>query len=467
LPAAIGDWRPPQLYFFDTLLKRNVEVTPNDPLIDETLGIRAAGSDDRYVFLGGPAIGASNVHLFFYHAQTGMYLGSRILPGYNNIRKALFHDGVLYVGVGRDGGGGALLRANREHRGSPDFPFSFEEIVTFDGDAVELTEHDGALVVATWPGNLAGGLGGGLPPSAGLWMSPPIPEGGLTPDDAAGFQKIWEYTDYDPDLITGVTTGTGALASYGGYLFWGTMHVPLLSTVAHLLVADSLGYELELLDTFLGSFRAIAIFRGSALGTDSQNVELLYGEKRLSSLNLLPVLGGQPPVWEVVPNKMGATPLYGSSGFGNSFLNYTWTMNVFQDQLYVGTMDWGYLFSEFAEELAGFPIPITIPEEDLGADLWRFPAPDQPAVAESINGVGNETSYGIRTTVVDDKHFYLGMANPMNLRTDPALGGVGGWELIDLFDPSELGPPGAPWKYWSPGPAWPPGTPGPPGHARP
>jgi hypothetical protein len=53
-------------------------------------------------------------------------------------------------------------------------------------------------------------------------------------------------------------------------------------------------------------------------------------------------------------------------------------------------------------------------------------------VAESLNGVDNPSSYGVRTMIADDA-LYLGMANPMNLLTDPADDRPeGGWELLRL-----------------------------------
>ena len=56
----------------------------------------------------------------------------------------------------------------------------------------------------------------------------------------------------------------------------------------------------------------------------------------------------------------------------------------------------------------------------------------KPAKPVSLSGVGNYTSYGVRTMVSDD-FLYLGMANPMNLLTDPSDDvPEGGWELIKL-----------------------------------
>jgi hypothetical protein len=138
---------------------------------------------------------------------------------------------------------------------------------------------------------------------------------------------------------------------------------------------------------------------------------------------------------------MGSTPLWGVSGFGNFYNNYTWTMEVFDDQLFVGTMDWSYLLDEglpLILEYLGIPpdTPILLPEGEHGADLYHFSSADVPAEAESLDGVGNPTNYGIRTMLSADA-LYLGMANPMNLLTDPddALP-EGGWELLRLLRPA-------------------------------
>lgn len=49
------------------------------------------------------------------------------------------------------------------------------------------------------------------------------------------------------------------------------------------------------------------------------------------------------------------------------------------------------------------------------------------------SGLGNYLNYGIRNMVADGSTLYLGMANPMNLRTDPDDDvPEGGWELIRL-----------------------------------
>jgi hypothetical protein len=450
LPASIGDWRPPGFFYYDLELGVQVEVTPDDPLVDETLGVRGAGATEQTVILGGPAVNGPGVNFFFFDAATGNYIGSRHAPEFNNFRKTVLHGGVLYAGVGLQAGGGAVLRAIDRPRGHPDHPVGFEIVGELDGEGVELTEHEGALVVATWP-SIAALLGGelglaSLPPPAGLWLSPPIPADGLGPEHAGLWEKVFEYTDYDPDFVTALTTGMGALASIDGSVLFGTMHVPTASAFAHQLVASTLGYEVGLVESFLYTFRAISIFEGRNLGAENQEIRLLYGEEQLGALNLEAILFGAEPEWSLRPNRLGTPPLHGPSGFGNPFLNYTWTMQRWRGQVLVGTMDWSFLLDQVLADLFGLPaLPFAFFGSGYGADLWRFQGPGLPAERESMAGVGNFLAYGIRTMIADEHAVYLGMANPMNLRPPrhEFLRG-GGWELIQLFERGHP-PPNPPW----------------------
>jgi len=141
----------------------------------------------------------------------------------------------------------------------------------------------------------------------------------------------------------------------------------------------------------------------------------------------------------------GAAPLYGSSGFGNFYNNYTWSMGVFKNELYVGTMDWSYLLEDGIKplwQLLGLPEGTTIPlpNSDPGADLWRFRGSETAAEPINTTGVGNYLNYGIRTMVVNAENMYLGSANPMNLMTNLADDKPeGGWELIQMVSSPDLG----------------------------
>lgn len=444
----LSDWRPPRLYLYNTSTKELVDKTPADPRINTTLGIRSAGTLNGVAFLAGP--GFRGVNIFAFNAATGQYLGSYALPGANNIRKWIVANGVLYTAIGA-GNGGQVLRWT----GNINDPFHFQVVGQLDGSGAELAVHEGRLFVSTWPGS------GEITPGAavaGLFMSPLIPQGGLTAAHAESWTKVWEVTDYEPDPVTAMTYGGGALASFDGYLYWGTMHVPMLSTLAHFTAySGEEGMDQQaLLKALLGTYRAISIFRAKNF-SENGNVELVYGMPVLPAYLPSDVRTEIPVMqWKMVPNKMGgAMPLYGPSGFGNPFNNYTWTMAVYGGQLYVGTMDWSYLMFGDADISLPETMPLNCddfpgidcdlltqayeqfaavfdPTRFYGADLFRFSSSDCMAIPESLAGVGNYTSYGIRTMVADDA-LYLGMANPMNLLTDTSDDiPEGGWELLKL-----------------------------------
>jgi hypothetical protein len=435
LPAAVADWRPPRLYMYSLATQTLIPRIPGDPAgiqrLGTTTGIRSAGTLGDVVFLGGPSL-KGGVNLFAFRADTGSYLGSHSFPQYDNIRRWIVVDGVLYTAVGRVDGGGSVLRWT----GSAEAPFQFEVVGNVDSDAAELAAHQGRLFVGTWPDFLGGG-GGTAAVLAGLWMSPPVPPGGLTAAEADGWTKIWQVDDYEPDPVTAATYGMGAMASFDGHLYWGVMHVPFVATYAHFLVHDPPG-ENALQEAIQGTWRAISIFRGIGLGGASWSVQLLYGE-RLLPVYIPSLTQGRPGTWLPLPNNMGllgGIPLYGSSGFGNPYNNYTWIMSVFNGQLHVGTMDWSYLIDQISFDIG------PLPPRQHGADHYRFVSSRYGAVPESLGGAGNPANYGIRTALSDDA-LYLGMANPMNLLTDPAAP-LGGWELIKLTVQEGVFPPEGP-----------------------
>lgn len=450
-PAAQGDWRPPDIFMYDTAIHTITEVTPPDALISETTGIRVAGNLDGVILVGGPQLTGTGINLFAFNAATHAYLGSTTVPTYSNIRKTVVVSDVMYLGVGHSSGG-AVLR----WRGTLADPFQFEEVGQMDGPAAELAVHNGRIFVSTWPN-----LRLGSPTYAGLYMSPVIPAGGLTAAHAASWTKVWDVSEYEPDPLTAYTYGGGALASFDGYLYWGTMHVPGLAARVHFNVYDPQLQQLGRLDNyprdveetaagFLGTYRSISIFRGRNFGTATEETEVLYG---MDTLPVPSIASDDTDVWvewNMEPTKMGS-PKWGTSGFGNFFNNYTWAMEVYRDHLYIGTMDWSYLVEdvlsrlveEFLENILGGSIDLP-PALSLtaGADLYRIHSSDSPAEIEDISGLGYDngaTNYGVRNMVADEEALYLGMANPMNLIIDTWSGeNLGGWELIRLDDATDL-----------------------------
>jgi hypothetical protein len=397
----LGDWRPPQVWIYDTNTGAQTNVTPNDPLINQTLGLRAAGINNGVVILAGPGRIGVTVNMFAFDADTKQYLGSRSFMRYSNIRKFVAAQGAVYTGVQTLDGGGAILRWS----GSRTNPFSFTTVGIVDNDAVNLAEHEGRLFVATWrPSTLSSSVGilfDTNRPPAGIWMSPPIPAGGLTLAHAVLWTKVWEVTDYEVDELIASTQGVGDLASYAGYLYWGHMNPPwsVYSTFV-----NTYGRPQDAGETRKNLSRAIPIFRGRNFGSNPE-IQLLYGEKQLPKYN--------GSTWNLVDNNLGgATPLFGAAGFGVPTNVYTWTMAVFQGKLAVGTLDAGFGANS---------------SQDPGADLWVFPDGQSQAVAWTKDGFGHpETVMGVRNMVPSKNMLFVGTSSRANLSPD------GGWKLIGI-----------------------------------
>lgn len=426
LPPSLGDWRPPHVFTYDTAARTLMERTPADERIESTLGLRSAGALGDLVLLAGPDLVAGflaeggAVNVFAFDARSGDYLGSTALPQYQNIRKWVEWDGALYTGV-RTPAGGRVLRWT----GTVDDPFRFQEVGDIDAEVVELAVHDGRLFVTTWWNQLGEQM-------AGLWMSPKAGSGGLGPGDRGAWTKVWSASDYEPDAAVAHSYYGGALRSFDGWLYWGTMNFPLTGLGAHLTMRGIGTEDPAAVVAALGATaRAAAVFRGRGFGGARPELQVLYGETRLPAY--------RNGLW--VPTRTGmGLPRHGHSGFGNPFNAYVWTMDVFRGQLYVGTFDWSFLLGGIARFLAtglgvgeGTVLNQLPPPAFVGADLWRFPSARSRAWAESIGGVGNAYNYGIRTMVATPDAFYLGMANPINLATDPRDARPdGGWELLEL-----------------------------------
>jgi uncharacterized repeat protein (TIGR01451 family) len=435
---SLGDWRPPKAYAYNTTgLTKSALPEPASPgatvTFSETLGLRSAATYGDLIFLAGPALHTNGINLFAYYAPDHTFISSTVITGYTNVRRWVNVGEDLYVGVAKAVGGGTVLRytGSYDHSIPADLTnlFNFEEVgIGLGGDAAEITLFNNRLYVNTWP-NLAAPTFG-----ASLWMSPPLDDP-LTASDSLSWQRVWLINSYEPDPITAALTGGGAMAAADGWLYWGTMHVPFSSFMTHMKAyPPNPAWDYETLLTYeiagiLGSHRAISIFRGRNFDTVPE-IQLVYGEQQL------PVFKNGS--WQILPNNMlGTAPLYGPSGFGNFYNNYTWSMGTYHDELYIGTMDWSYLLQDGIAPLwsqLGLPEDTVLPLPDAtpGADLWRIH--DQYSVAQPINisGVGNELNYGIRTMVANSQNMYLGTANPMNL-----LPG-GGWELVKMVSSPDL-----------------------------
>ena len=349
--------------------------------------------------------------MFAFNPSTTAFIGFKHFPEYSNVRKWRTVGGQLYVGVAKSGGGGSVLRWIADDSD----PFTFEVVGDLRSQVAELAVHKGRLFVTTWPDAVTGEM-------ASVYHSPVMPDTGLHEIHRASWTRVWKADMYECDPVCARTYGGGAIASFGDYVYWGTMHVPGLSMAAFAAVFGMPTEPLPLALALLGTYRNISIHRARFVDESPDgatiDTECVYGMK------WLPVC--TPSGWRLVENNANP-PLFGVAGFGNLFNNYTWTMESYNGALFVGTMDWSYLL------LGDMLSDVTLPREfeflgsrQFGADLWVFRDPERSARAFSTNGMGNETNYGIRTMAVDRTGLYLGTANPMNLHPQ------GGWELLRM-----------------------------------
>lgn len=427
-----SDFRPPRIYTYNLVTRQLVDkgAQITDPelknLLDTTYGFRSAVVFHNLVFIGGPSGNSVGVHLFVFDAASGTLIAAkRLTEKYRSVRRWAVLNDALYTAVSTADGGRVL-----RWTGSADDPFSFEEVGVLDNHGAEIVAHNGRLYVGTWPN---ADQAGNLP---GLWMSPAVPAGGLTAGDADGWKKVWQSDQYEPDPIMANIFGMGAMASYRGKLYWGTMHAPVnaaLNAVYH----HNIGI-FGIPAAISASWRTASIFRGSNFENGGE-VELLYGEAQLP-VYVPSDTGGR---WENRPNNMGGVAgKFGASGFDNVFNNYIWTMAVYKDQLFVGTLDNSYLWGDrnkltrerqnnslIGPERMGAKRPVARKAE-FGADLWRFPSDTQAAVLFTRDGLGNFTNYGFRTMISDESGLYVGTANPANIAQDDSGNPIGGWELI-------------------------------------
>ena len=514
----LGDQRTPHIYTYNTqsgvLNERfvnNCGGIDQTALLASSVGLRSVGILGDIVFLAGPALPIlqpddsyqlGGINMFAFQASNGNCLGGMNFGQWTDVRKWVALNNVLYVAVGNKSAlpnkvfaGGSVLR----WRGNLANPFVFEVVGNLDGIGSNIASHAGKIYVTTWPNLTGDGALDNLPniidtgdspiplsslsslaPAAGLFMSPTVPSGGLTASHATKWKKVWRASNYEPDLLIALTYGGGDLASYGGWLYWGTMHVANTAfnyfTAVYPPNPPLVSRSQAEFDVKKKTYRSNAIFRGKNFGSSTQQIQLLYGEASLPVFtpNQDPATGG---TWAPRSNNMFSSPLYGPSGFGNMSNGYTWIMRVVgtNSQLCVGTLeiDSTSVTPCCPPNLCGTRAPnicdlnlcpgtlscpcpscpascleanaSCLPQAERGGDLYCFPNATSPAVAVNLDGFGNENNGGNRTMAVSGNVLYVGTANNSNLDSTPVdpitgKGTAGGWELIRL----ELQPPPPP-----------------------
>ncbi len=445
VPAELGDWRPPKIFSYNTVTGLVTDRTPNDPLIDQTLGLRSAGSSGDLVIIGGPALAPfgetpPGINLFAFQNSTGAYLGSTTLPQYSDIRlwttmkvSAPVDPTFLYTGVQNADSTGSILKWTGTVRN----PFQFSVVGNLDAEPAYLAPFKNKwLFATTW-----GGLNSKTGKLSGLWRSPKVGPKGLKAKHASQWKKVWDISQYEADPVTAQSIVGGAISSYNGSLYWGTMQVPITGLAAHYFFYPPNGVPDvgDVVASIIDTTRPVAIFQCCGSRYPKKfSTTLLYGDSLMGVYS--PSNG-----WQTRHNNMNVEPEFGPAGFGNPFNTYDWAMAQYNGKLYVGTFDWSYvlvdliaqlvpsmlgdsgdMISIIAELSQGFGQNIT-----YGADLWSFSG-NSPATPESQYGAGNYLNYGIRTMLATGSTLYLGTANPMNLRTDPSNPPLGGFELLGL-----------------------------------
>jgi hypothetical protein len=512
LPPSLGDDRPPRMYVYDIPSQTIRDITPKlggappaaicgptgtDPLCTDnlwntTLGIRSAASytepatGKTYVIVSGQALvsGPSQnaANFFVWGISENRWVGKFQLVGVSDSRHWLNYQGVLYVAAFKPGStGGALMRYTGNMAvippsapsalnlfnaiplcgsqfgaapvaGAPNC-VAFQDVGDFDTPASEVTvapdgtPDAGRIFVGTWAPVGANPNNG----VAGIYMSPVVPQGGLTPANASQWAKVWNVGNYDPDPTLRLVYGMGAMTFYNGYLYWGTLNPTFAGPMKLFTKYGTPTDQRTLVEWALKGSRPAVLFRAQGFSTPAPFIDLLYGETKLPVL--IPPSSGVPGewVWQAnnVPNlacstACGTPALFGHSGFNDFWTNYMWSMAVINQQLYVGTMDWSFLVwaSGFRTSNPQFP---AIPDPgNFGGDLYYFPDVTHAAIPVSKNGVGNFLNYGIRNIIpYSSTRFFIGTANPMNIATSgntnvpgAACDGVtycrGGWELIEV-----------------------------------
>lgn len=448
LKPFLGDWRPPKVFQYDPATKKLTNRTPNDPLLNQVIGLRSAGSDGNVVLLGGPSLVQIGVCMFAFDARTGLFLGSKFFPQYCNIRRWVNTSAGLYTSVQNTSNlvsRGAVLR----WKGSRLAPFQFETVGLIDNAGAYITVHEDRLFVGTWAQESLLPIllrttdqGQNLPelenpPPAGIWMSPKLGVLGLTNLNSLFWKKVWDVTKYEPDPVLAYDYSMGAMASYNGALYFGSLHYPNAGSAAF---QQFYGYPPPRPPSGSGvprnaTNRPIIILRGTGFSNNQPTFELLYGDLQQPVFTPDPDPMVQGGTWAMVNNNYGVPGLYGNSGFGNRENAYTWSSAVHKGKLYFGTYDEG-TFGDIGRVVDGIVAGMPLVNHGCGGDVWVFSSSTGPATALTTEGCGNPAAHGIRNMLSTPSGLYFGMANSHNL-----LGNFndnlpnGGFELRRLVEP--------------------------------
>ncbi len=499
------------------------------------INVRAAGNHDGIVFFGALDNNGSSdcadlnnpgrrdyITLIAFDVKNKRFMGSRRFP-YDTVRRlnVIEHpDGssALYAFMGPDTSTqqcGVARSVLLRWVGTPESPFTggvnndgFDVVGEFDidegaGGEFVLYEKGGSrrIVVSTWAGTAQsiyancpeGADCSGMEPKAGgLFVTTPMPPGGFTAADRAGFIKIFSNDEFEPDPLAAKGYEMGAMTMWGDYLYWGTMHVGASAGYKHYVeaypeineyvitgtdamglpkVADNPYQDTEFADEALkNSWRAAMLFRTDFSAADELEdlkelgnapyTELLYGEK---SMTVYDDPGrDRSGKWVVRNNLKNMEPKFGPMGLGNLLNVYMWTMKVHNGRLYLGTFDLSggirdYLLSAWDRHKAeaGWTKDAVMKKiydwassadgrnENFipGADLFVMEDHESPAKIITLDGFGNGGNNGVRNSAVIDGRLIFGTSTYSAL-DDGDSGASGGYEYFEVRDSGGNSGPG-------------------------
>lgn len=447
-----SDTRIPRIYCFDTNSGEGFEdITPQglspeyDFMLQNCQGLRSAGAHHGVVFFGGPSLYGSSAgttvgsSFFALDADTNEFLGCNDMSDVEgntitDIRRWMVYDDVLYCGVRLTDVNGVDRGAVLRWYGDKENPWQFKVVGWMAAEAAELVVYNDRMYVGGWNTESI--------KKCTVHKGPVVPEGGLQPVglDDPEWPIVWDYQMYDKNAISSNITYTAGMKVWKGKLYWGTFAAAYI--IPGLL--PKFGYD-DLTDSkalafVLGQLRQTSFWRID----ENDEIELLYGESELPRWDRMTQFDQYgrpvgPDTWTLVSN--GFTPKYGRAGYGQPFTAYSWTIEEYHGDLYVGTMNMNNLVGGVLSESNGLPMSLLsllkVREDDYGFELVRFQDPEVEPEYITRNGFGNGTAYGIRNFTVCGDDLFIGSASPLNLKQ---YGGCHLFRLHEDLDEDYFGP---------------------------
>jgi len=418
---------------------------------------------DVCIFFVVDPLNELNAIAYLYDAKTGHLIHERELDGWVDARASYNLEGRLFFGITTAAGWGAVVEWTGELEDGKYLQFTVVgDFENQAGGAANIAYHRGRFYVSTWNNLLQMGAASIFNPdyrAFKVMMSPQIQKHAGSPVKNApsikhssvptSWEEIFDYCDYDTTLNCFSAAG-GAIEVFNDQIYFGSMHlfvadIPVALGICtalfgkdpmtpapygdyfpqtttgemYLDYCDGAGnFPFNPLLVSLAAIRATSLFRfhsTDVLDGAFENFDVLYG-------TYLHIVAGQG----IMPT--GVAPLYGISGFNNLFNAYTWTMAVYNGELFIGTFDWSMPFNNIISNI----LPVFIEFGTPGFDLIRIGGDGRQNVEyEALAGHDNEYAYGVRNLLAGKDPsgkdvLFLGTANPFT--TNPN----GGWELFCL-----------------------------------